>query len=128
MHTLMRARREDVVLLAGRVKTDGSAVPSTAAADIVGLDGVVITRTGVGAYRATIKSDGTRKYPRILYAKPEILVATDDVKAKLVAIDTTNGLVDFEVISGVAAADVANVELHLLVVVQNTSAGKANGA
>jgi hypothetical protein len=113
------ARQEETVIVTGRVLTDGSAIPLTTAANVRGK-GAVVTRTGVGQYLITITSDGTRKYPQILSAKVDLAIATDDVKAKLIAVSETNGTVSFETITATAAADIANVELHYTVVCKNT--------
>lgn len=128
MECQIRGRRESLVTLAGRVLCDASAIPLLTT-NINGLDGVVITRTGVGQYLATIRSDSTgRKYPRILYANPQLAIATDDVKCKVIAISNSAGTVTFETIAGAAAADIAGVELLFFAIVQNSSVGNAYGA
>ena len=122
MHTLMRARQENTVLIAGSFDTEGAGavVASTSA----GKGYTYSKPAGTGIYRVTFNSDGTRKYPRIL----SVVASVEDGSESTVTVRNSvasNGYVEFTVYTAGVAADLTSGTIHFIIVAQDSSVGTA---
>jgi hypothetical protein len=113
MHTTLRARAEEMVVIAGSFPTDGSAVVGTA----VGK-GFTVTNPSTGVYRIAFTSDGTRKYPRIISVVGTLL--SSNLGLKVTSATASNGYVEFTAHNAGVATNLVSGGLHFAITVQNT--------
>ena len=118
MHSIVRARQEETVVIAGSFATDASTGAVTASSSR-GKGFTVTKPSGTGVYRIAFTADGTNKYSKILSATFSVEKALS--YASVTSSTASNGYVECTNTTSGAAANLDAGRIHFCIVVQLVS-------